>query len=387
MGQCRQWTQQEYDYLQDNWGQTSIPTLCKHLNRSETAIKIKAQRLNLGSFLNGGEYISFNQCLIALGINSGGYKKISWIENRGFPIRYKTVNRNKFKVVYLSDFWEWAEKNKSLLDFYNFEYLSLGQEPSWVNEKRKIDFEKHQSISVKKWTKADDEKLLFLLRQHKYGYSEISIQLHRTCGAIQRRICDLGLKKRPVKADNTIPWTDKEKQVLGNLINKGLSYDLMPAEVGRSSKAIRGLCGRVYNTENLDTIRAMINGGNFGDGAYLYNIYEKKKSATVKNDISRLISALKYQRNKLGYDQYWQRFTCMNWDDYEGCSANETDCDRCSNYKRIPPQYCVRCGKIFFERKENRICSSCRVQRKKQAQAKWAKTGKKKEKTDEDKSY
>lgn len=43
--------------------------------------------------------------------------------------------------------------------------------------------------------------------------------------------------------------------------------------------------------------------------------------------------------NDLGYDPYWQRFMCMNWDDIGGCSAGCTDCDSCTAFRRIQPQY------------------------------------------------
>ena len=71
------------------------------------------------------------------------------------------------------------------------------------------------------------------------------------------------------------------------------------------------------------------------------------------------------------YDPYWQRFMCMNWDDVGGCSAGCTDCDSCTEFRRIRPQYCARCGGTFYERKENRFCAPCRTARKKQAQRHW----------------
>jgi uncharacterized paraquat-inducible protein A len=82
--------------------------------------------------------------------------------------------------------------------------------------------------------------------------------------------------------------------------------------------------------------------------------------------------------NELGYDPYWQRFMCMKWDDLEGCTAGCADCDTCTEFVRIKPQYCVRCGGTFYERQENRICKSCRVARKKAAQKKWIRTNLKK---------
>ena len=78
----RKWTQEEYDYLQEKWGTISLQSIARYLDRSENAIRIKVQRLGLGPFLEGGEYVSWNQLLIALGIQGGRrYKDISWIKN------------------------------------------------------------------------------------------------------------------------------------------------------------------------------------------------------------------------------------------------------------------------------------------------------------------
>lgn len=71
------------------------------------------------------------------------------------------------------------------------------------------------------------------------------------------------------------------------------------------------------------------------------------------------------------WNQYWQRTTCLHWDDLKHCTAGCTDCDSCAEYKKIPPQYCARCGATFYERKENTFCLQCRFDRKKQEQRHW----------------
>lgn len=58
MGQAKNWTPQEEEYLEDKWGETSIPYIAKVLGRSETAVIIRAQRLGLGAFLDNGDYVT-----------------------------------------------------------------------------------------------------------------------------------------------------------------------------------------------------------------------------------------------------------------------------------------------------------------------------------------
>lgn len=111
MGSNKNWSKEELLYLEENWGTVSKVNIAKHLNRSVTAVTLKAQRIGLGSFLLSGEYITFNELIKTLtGHKSNSYQLESWLKNRDFPIHYKRVNQNRFRVVYLNGFWKWAEK-------------------------------------------------------------------------------------------------------------------------------------------------------------------------------------------------------------------------------------------------------------------------------------
>lgn len=256
MGQARNWTREEYEYLQDKWGTVSLGHIAKTLNRSETGVQLKVARLGLGAFLMNGDYITFNQLLIALGMTGGtDYMMKSWVQNRGFPIKYKKVNNNSFKVVFLKDFWKWAEKNKNFLDFVKFEENSLGEEPQWAKEKRKHDFMKNSKYINTPWTVVEDRKLEKLLKDYKYTYTDLSKLLRRTNGAIQRRICDIGLKERPLRESPHSVWEEWQLNLLEELINNGVSYEYMSDKIGKSAKAIRGKVYTLFGSENLDKAR------------------------------------------------------------------------------------------------------------------------------------
>lgn len=373
------WTAEETDYLSENWGRVSIQQLCKTLGRTEASVITRKQKLGLGAFLDSGEYISLNQLLIAVvGGNSGsGYVQTSWVKNRGLPVRNKKVGEKRFRVVYLDEFWKWAEKNRSFIDFSKMEPLALGLEPEWVATQRKKDFTAFAIQRKDPWTSDDDSRLEMLLKQHKYGYAELSEMLLRSAGAIQRRCCDLGLKERPVKADNrSKEWTDADLQVVADGIRNGDSYMEISQKLGRSEKALRSKIYFVYLTENADKIRAMMGNGAFGDGAPIPTVRQgfnlSRTRTAVRKDLSLLLRALCIRRNELGFEPYWQRFMCMKWDDIAGCTAGCNDCDSCAEFQRIQPQYCARCGGTFFERTENRFCNPCRTARKKAAQRKYA---------------
>lgn len=374
----RKWTAEEMDYLRENWGRVSVDGLCKHLERSRNAILTMKQKLGLGAYLDSGDYVTLNRLMIAVtGGSVDSYQKKSWIENRGMPIHRKKVLDKSVRIVYIEEFWEWAEKNRSFIDFSKMEPLALGKEPDWVPEQRKKDFAAFAIQRKDAWTPAEDSRLVLLLKQHKYGYAELSEMLHRSAGAIQRRCTDLGIKERPVRADNhSDRWTDDDYAALVDGIRHGDSYALIGKAIGKSEKAVRGKVYYEYLTENADKVRAMMGDGAWGDGAPMptvgQGVHLSRTRQQVKKDLSLLDAILRYRMNELGYDPYWQRFMCMNWDDIGGCAANCTDCDSCTEFRRIRPQYCARCGGTFYERKQNRFCGHCRKAMQKQHFRKWA---------------
>lgn len=369
----KNWTQEECDYLEAKWGMISIPSIATALGRTINGIKIKAFKLGLGRHLHCGTEITVNELANALGKGSS----YSWILDRwcryGLPVNLKKSINKKYKVIEIDDFWKWAEVHKDMLDFSEFEVNMLGKEPKWVEEKRKNDI---AAARYKKtpWTKEEDNSLISMINSYKYSYREISERLKRTEGAIQRRVIDLGIKARPLKAENHTKWTEEEHKILTEMIKNRTSYELMPNRINKSSKAIRGKVFNMYLTENLDKVAAMIGNGTWGDGRperpithRLLNVAEKDQ---VKIDMTKFVGMLKgiicshYDSN-----DYWQREMCMKWDNV--CTAGETDCDSCTSFVRIKPQYCRRCGATILNRKQVTFCDKCLVARKKQYQRKY----------------
>jgi hypothetical protein len=244
----RSWTVEELDYLESKWSEISIPSIAKNLERTVNAIKMKAFKLGLGRHLHAGEEITFMQLVTALGKrNNYSYCKQSWTK-QGCPVRYKKSIRKRFMMINIDAFWKWAEKHKNMLDFSNFETNALGKEPAWALVKRRADIAAKKYKSTP-WTQTEDEYLISLLNSYKYGYREISIKLCRTEGAIKRRILDLGLKQRPVRADNHTPWKNSEIKTVMDMVKAGYMPQVIAEDVNRSALAIRGLLERTFGTE------------------------------------------------------------------------------------------------------------------------------------------
>lgn len=311
MGLKPNWTEEELAYLRNSWGTVSTVGIAKHLNRSLEAVKLKAGRLKLGPASLSGDYITLNQLLIAVRGHNSGHSWImeSWSNKRGLPIHEKRICREKISVVYLDEFWEWAEK--------------------------------------------------------------------------KRRCQDLGVKERPVKADNhgaAAKWTEEHIRILTQGIKQGDSWGAIARRIGKSEKAVRGKAYNTYFTEDMDKIRSMLGGGNWGDNQPVPKVGQAVHLSGYRIEAKKLLERLAgvlYRRTmelKQGdYDYFFQRKVCMKWDDLGGfCAAGGTDCDTCPEFVRVRPQYCARCGGTFYEKKETRICSACVAARNRSTRKKYA---------------
>ena len=83
-----------------------------------------------------------------------------------------------------------------------------------------------------------------MLKSFKYGYREISLKLKRTEGAIKRRIGDLKVKERPLKADNLAQWSKKEIETVKKLYLKGYKTCIIAEYVNHSALAIYAMIER-----------------------------------------------------------------------------------------------------------------------------------------------
>lgn len=241
---AKRWTKEEIEYLMSKWGSVSIPVIAKRLGRTESSITNKARRLKLGPHLENADCISLNQLYMAMRGSWGGtYTKQQWID-KGLSVRTHKVKNCSFLVVNVDDFWEWAEKNRTILDFSNLEENILGKEPDWVKEQRKID-KMNSFFKRTPWTPEEDKLLTELLKQYRYTYKELSIRLRRTEGAIKRRVIDLRIKHRPLRMPNHNPWTVEETNQLIELYNKGHGRNTIARYIDRSSQACSGKIERL----------------------------------------------------------------------------------------------------------------------------------------------
>lgn len=259
----KRWTQEEKDELAEHYGSVSLSRIAEKLGRSVGAIINMKNRLHLGAFLDNGDYITLNQLLKAVkGTEYGdGYARTSWIQNRGMPVINKRVGKCSFKVVRLDDFWKWAAKNRSFIDFSKMPELILGKEPAWVKEKRIKDTLCNAIKKTTPWTAFEDANLKYYVEEGKKTGHEIAQLLHRSYGAVVRRCKDIGIGNPKRITAHEHSWSSKELDDVVKNILDATPYPLIAVRMNLSEKAIRGMMYRRFKTENQDKIRAIIREG------------------------------------------------------------------------------------------------------------------------------
>lgn len=289
----KRWTAEELDYLKEMWGVKSITAIMQHLGRSKNAIMVMQQRLKLGPYLENGEYVTFNQFWHAIGKESSSYSYTldRWVRN-GFPLKRKKLDTKVCKVVYIEDFWKWAEQHKEMIDFYEMPPLALGKEPDWVKTARQASYANQKKTTP--WTIAEDQQLVDMLKTYRYHLDEIANILGRSEGAVKRRIHDISTPYRPLKREIR-PWSEDEVKQMLQLRAKGYDWDAIGGKLKRSGQSCRG------------------------------------KYEMLLNPMTNKSNA---RHNKAALADCFQKHQCVHWRKALGCELGGTDCDTCVTYLR-----------------------------------------------------
>lgn len=186
----RRWTEEETEYLIENWGKCSVSKIAKNLNRTECSINMKKSKLKLGNFYENSGYVTLNQVLFLIyGRNSCAALR-NMLLKKGLPIINKKIAKRSVKFVDIDKFWEWAEKNQNSLNFRKLEENILGKEPNWVKQKRNNDILQFDEKNTRKrWTDFEIERLK-KYTELGYDLKTIAKELKRSEGAVRRKKYD-----------------------------------------------------------------------------------------------------------------------------------------------------------------------------------------------------
>ena len=249
----REWQQAEHEFLEDNWGNISVASIAKQINRSPGAVIHRAVKKKLGPFAESGDYITLEQLLHALGLR-GTYLR-DRLKAVGAPIFKKRCYKMTYSCIRIPDFWKWLERDKMQVSLHNMEPFALGLEPAWVKQKRDADIAAYRYTRRRDWTEAEDRQLIEMLKAYRYSYRDICIRLSRTDGGLKRRCLDLGLKMRPLREPPGNYWTDAENEIVKEMWYQGHIAEVMSERINRSASSIKGKLERMIRDGEIDPKR------------------------------------------------------------------------------------------------------------------------------------
>lgn len=188
-GQKAQWSEQELDLIEELAGLKSLNLIAEKLGRPKSGVWMKMVELGCADFhLEAGTY-SAKALGEIIGVSSETVRR--WILNKGLPARkrgrqYYVDKRYMSYHISSEDFWKWAKKNTSIVEFNKIERDILPPEPDWVEEERRKQF--YRPAKQKVWTEEEDEKLLRMYYKEALKQREIAERLGRTKNSIEKRL-------------------------------------------------------------------------------------------------------------------------------------------------------------------------------------------------------
>lgn len=232
----RRWTEEEIDFLFENYGKRSLQNLTRNLGRSEASVSSKAATLGLQ--LNTAQtWFTVSEFCEVTEISRSTVQY--WIKKFGFPARRNKRISKKYVQINPQNFWRWAEKNKQLIQWAEFPRYALGKEPKWVKETRTASA---RLVNKRRpWSRWELEELKYLLNQNKFTYPELSERLNRSQGAIKRKIYDLELPW-PVYINRKAVdrYTQEEIDKAIELYVDGYPLAEVAKMIGRTEAGLRG---------------------------------------------------------------------------------------------------------------------------------------------------
>lgn len=249
------WTQEDIECLREHWGCIGgKAALAKRLGRSVNAINVRAGLLHLGPWLEGGEAVLLKHIVQSV---TGEYESSAWAYHakrwvrEGLPAVGRRVEAKRFRVIKIETFWRWAKAHRDMLDFSRFEEGSLGPEPEWAKEKRKIDRANLRCVETRQseWS-VEEMHLLRGLCERGATWAEIERALHRSKSGIAMQIWKLALPL-PTKA-KARPWSERELERLREMAGQGYADAVIARELDRSAWSVHGRLMRLRREDGAN---------------------------------------------------------------------------------------------------------------------------------------
>lgn len=229
----RKWTSEEEEKLKKMWGNRKIENIAKDLHRSVFALKVKATSMKLGPMiLNNFDIILISDLSELFDVTDDMILN-SWV-NKGLKVKEVAVSKNKsYKGVTLEDLLKFLKENQDIWDSKKLEENILGEEPNWLKEKRIADRNKTYSTYTF-WTEEEKEKARFWIQKGK-SYEFISERVNHTASAVATFLHNEGYAYLLSKY-----WTTKDIKFVRENKDK-LSIKEMAEQLKRTVKSVAAM--------------------------------------------------------------------------------------------------------------------------------------------------
>ncbi len=197
------WSEDDLQFLADNYGRIRLETIAKKLDRTTTAVKLRASRENIRTTDN---FLTGSMVARILGADLSTVRR--WIE-----LGY--LKAKKSKVVRRSKYFVWHIEAAALEEFlrdYNhlFDLRRISREDYlyWRNLAEAQTPKNQVPKCARAWSEEEDAFLLN--NRKKLTYKELGVRLKRSKEAVHGRL--VWLKKRGRLIPPSKLWEKRNKQ-------------------------------------------------------------------------------------------------------------------------------------------------------------------------------
>ncbi len=182
-----EWTDEENDYLLNNWGEIPITSIKKYIsNKSTVSIYRHAIKLGLKQLSYYTEVISIGDIEKMLQVPRKTIRS-KWVKKGLIIKREKLYEKKYIYGCLLEDLLEFLENNQDLFDSRNLEQYALTFEPDWLIEKRKQDYINPPVIYHELSSDEIDNIISLLKKNYTYGYiSDVTKRGKKTIAKIAK---------------------------------------------------------------------------------------------------------------------------------------------------------------------------------------------------------
>lgn len=201
--EAKRWSAEEMEFLNEKWGILNLDTIAQKLNRSRNSILIKAYQMSLREqAAANGAYFTPNDVSSILGINIRTL--YSWIWNGCLGHRKFRVGKKKKYQITVEDLCRFIEEHQNkwnsqkaditqIKSYYTSYFIARnntvtirGEMPDWMQEKIARDKDGFRE-HFKPWTTKEELELLQLVEM-KYTYKEICTRLDRSVESVKAKL-------------------------------------------------------------------------------------------------------------------------------------------------------------------------------------------------------